>query len=74
MQTTIDTLGNTLSEKIQHPEQRESFLHSISMRLVELCKEHNIWLAGGRMYLTNEHGRPICKDIATNQEAIILWQ
>lgn len=74
MQTTINTLGNTLSEKIQHPEQRASFLHSISMRLVELCKEHNTWLAGGRIYLTNEHGRPICKDIATNQEAIILWQ
>jgi hypothetical protein len=71
MQTTIDTLGHTLSEKIEHPEQRASFLHSMSMRLIELCKEHNTWLAGGRMYLTGEDGQLVCKDIATNQEVII---
>ena len=45
----------------------------MSMRLVELCKEHTTWLAGGRMYLEDENGRFVCKDIVTNQEAVILW-
>lgn len=54
-------------------EQRMQIFDRVRIRLIELCKEHNTWLAGGRMYLTNEDGQLICKDIATNQEVIILW-
>lgn len=70
----MDTLASTLAEKITIPEQRSSILYSMSMRLIELCKEHHIWLANGRMYLENEDGRMVCKDTATNQEIIIMWE
>lgn len=60
-------------EKEEERDRQKTIFDILRLRLINLSAEHQIWLAGGRMYLTNEDGRLVCKDIATNEELTILW-
>ncbi len=56
------------------PEQRNSIVHRLRLRLVELCNAQYHWLVGGTRYLKREGNQWICRNTHNQSPATIIWE